>query len=211
MSMTRMPQCAIGAPCLDMRAILVYIVSIDYIGVRVKIPFYLLGMLQRYGPQHGYRLKQIIEEEVSDFAKIKLPTIYYHLRKLALDGYVSEMTDRDGNRPEKTIYAVTKSGVALFSEMLDEQLNSEYSPEFPVDGVLYFRDKIVAADLLEELRARSSELRRKISALKRHERESLRNIPPAGRLSAELIFAHHRAHLEAELAWLEKSVSALSA
>lgn len=167
-------------------------------------------MLQRYGPQHGYRLKQILEEEVSDFAKIKLPTIYYHLQKLAIEGHVSEMADRDGNRPEKTIYAVTKSGVSRFAEMLDEQLAADYSPEFSVDGVLYFRDCIGGDELLQALKAKGAELRSKVARLKRHEAESSRYIPEAGKLGAELIFAHHLAHLEAELAWLEKCAATLS-
>lgn len=49
----------------------------------MKVPFYILGLLMRYGPQHGYNIKQLVSDGISDFAKIKLPTIYYHLKKPA--------------------------------------------------------------------------------------------------------------------------------
>ena len=117
----------------------------------MKIPFYLLGLLIRYGPQHGYRLKQIIEETISDFAKIKLPTIYYHLDKLKENGYVAETTDKEGNRPEKMVYTITDKGEEYYDELLMKQLTESYSPEFSIDGVLYFRDRADHNTLLEEL------------------------------------------------------------
>jgi len=46
----------------------------------------ILGLLQRFGPQHGYYIKKLISEELADFTQIKLPTIYYHLEKMNADG-----------------------------------------------------------------------------------------------------------------------------
>ncbi|WP_088187115.1 PadR family transcriptional regulator [Desulfosporosinus sp. FKA] len=83
----------------------------------MKIPFYLLNLLLRYGPQLGYRLNKIIEEEISDFSKIKLPTIYYHLDKLKEKEYVTETLDKDRNRPEKFVYSITEMGKEYFNEL----------------------------------------------------------------------------------------------
>ncbi len=41
---------------------------------------YILGIIKRHGPIHGYDIKQILDEHVSDFVHIKLPNIYYHLK-----------------------------------------------------------------------------------------------------------------------------------
>ena len=45
----------------------------------LMIPLYILGLLLRFGPQHGYQIKKLLEEQLEDFTQIKLPTVYYHL------------------------------------------------------------------------------------------------------------------------------------
>ena len=60
------------------------------------IPLYVLGLLQRYGPQHGYQLKKTISEELEDFTQIKLPTIYYHLEKMESQGLFTCSTEKAG-------------------------------------------------------------------------------------------------------------------
>ena len=176
----------------------------------MKIPFYLLGLLIRYGPQHGYSLKQIIEETISDFAKIKLPTIYYHLDKLKENGYVDESTDKEGNRPEKMVYTITDRGKEYYDELLMKQLTERYSPEFSIDGVLYFRDRADRNVLLNELVRKTNELADKLETLETHKSYCLKNISELGKFSTEAIFEHHQIHLEAELEWLKKTIKGLS-
>ena len=65
------------------------------------VPLYILGLLTRYGPQHGYQIKKIIAESLADFTQIKLPTIYYHLTKMAENGLLSAASEKTGARPEK--------------------------------------------------------------------------------------------------------------
>ena len=45
----------------------------------MKIPFYILGLLMRYGPQQGYKIKQLMSEGIADFTKIKQATVYNNL------------------------------------------------------------------------------------------------------------------------------------
>ncbi len=80
----------------------------------MKIPFYILGLLQRFGPQHGYQIKKIIAEQLADFTQIKLPTIYYHLERMAADGLLSANLEKDSRRPEKTTYTITGKGKTAF-------------------------------------------------------------------------------------------------
>lgn len=176
----------------------------------MKIPFYILGLLIRYGPQHGYKLKQIIEERISDFAKIKLPTIYYHLQKLKEQGYITEIPDNDGNRHEKFVYEITEIGIKHYEQLLIKQLKEDYSPEFELDGVLYFKESADKDILLKELEFKKKVLIDKLKSLEIRKSNTLENIPDIGRCSANLIFEHHQCHYEAELIWLEKVIVGLS-
>jgi len=176
----------------------------------MKIPFYILGLLIRYGPQHGYSLKHIIEERISDFAKIKLPSIYYHLERLKEMGYVSESIDRDGNRPEKTVYSITEIGRKHFEVLYRMQTEESYSAELPLDGVLYFSETADSAELLKTLEGRRQELVYKLEALNLHEKSAMENMGDDGAVSARIIFDHHRSHIEAELNWLTRTIEGLS-
>jgi len=176
----------------------------------MKIPFYILGLLIRYGPQHGYSLKHIIEDRISDFAKIKLPSIYYHLDRLKEMGYVSESIDRDGNRPEKTVYSITEIGRRHFDVLYKMQMEEVYSPELPLDGVLYFSEDADTAELLNTLKNRHQELVYKIEALNLHEESAMENMGDDGAVSAKIIFEHHRCHIEAEINWLTQTIEGLS-
>ncbi|EJO5348701.1 PadR family transcriptional regulator [Clostridium botulinum] len=175
----------------------------------MKVPFYILGLLQQYGPQHGYRLKQIIEERISDFAKIKLPTIYYHLDKLKEKGYVTEILEKDGNRPEKFVYSITSSGKKYFDILFVKQLEESYSPEFLLDGVLYFSENIDTKELRKAFNNKKQEILIKLEKLRRHKSSTLSMLQQQGSFSATAIFDHHIYHLEAELKWLQKVMEGL--
>lgn len=176
----------------------------------MKIPFYILGLLMRYGPQHGYRIRQIMEEEIADFARIKLPTIYYHLEKLLEKGCVSAVEERDGNRPEKTVYRITDEGRRYFLLLLHRLMNEEYCSELPYDGVLYFSEHTQEGEIRAGLERRKEDLEHRLAELEAHRSASMRLVPPEGRRGAGLIFSHHLAHLQAELEWTRQAVEAYS-
>jgi DNA-binding PadR family transcriptional regulator len=94
------------------------------------IPLYILRLLQRFGPQYGYQIKKHIAEALADFTQIKLPTIYYHLAKMAKDGLIVGKDEKTDNRPAKTVYTVTDAGLSAFNTQLEALLNFEYRPDF---------------------------------------------------------------------------------
>ena len=106
----------------------------------MKIPIYILGILKRYGSMHGYQIKKIISEQVSDFTQIKLPVIYYHLEKLKEKGLLS--SKKDSNKENKTIYSITTKGEKEFSNQLESVYDYKYKPEFINDALFYFMDSI---------------------------------------------------------------------
>ncbi len=67
------------------------------------IPLYILGLLLRLGPQRGYQIKKLMEEQLEDFTQIKLPMVYYHLEKMEIAGLVTAHRDKQGACPEKTV------------------------------------------------------------------------------------------------------------
>ncbi|HWQ73066.1 MAG TPA: PadR family transcriptional regulator [Desulfitobacteriaceae bacterium] len=80
------------------------------------------GLLLRFGSQHGYQIKKLIEEQLEDFTQIKLPTVYYHLEKMEAAGLVTAHRDKQGTRPEKTVYQVSSAGTDKFRELLLQTL-----------------------------------------------------------------------------------------
>lgn len=173
------------------------------------VALYILGILQRHGPQHGYSIKRIIAEQCSDFTQIKLPTIYYHLEKLRADGLLSAHSDQQGNRPEKTVYAITGEGERAFRERLNGLLAFEYRPLFPSDGAFFFSDSLDMPNMAQSLQTYRKTLEHIIVHIQGHQEQSLRHVPREARASTEIIFRHHLAHYRAELGWVDDALKLL--
>lgn len=173
------------------------------------IPLYILGLLQRFGPQHGYQIKKTIADELSDFTQIKLPTIYYHLERMEKDGMLLASSEKPGSRPEKTIYGITEKGIASFNSMLNGLLDFEYRPTFPSDGVFYFSDSIKVEDIAEHLKNYIVKLQRVIESIKKHKNETLKFVPEDTKMMVQIIFSHHERHYQAELDWANETIQRL--
>ena len=169
------------------------------------IPLYILGLLLRYGAQHGYQIKKTISEELSDFTQIKLPTIYYHLEKMQSEGLLEAMQEKDSNRPEKTVYAITQKGKETFDTKLNALLKFEYRPAFASDAVFYFSDSLEKTQIAEHLEFYVRELKGIIAAIQKHEQETMRFVPDNMKTIVRIVFDHHLLHYRAELAWAEQS------
>lgn len=176
----------------------------------MNVPFYLLGLLIRFGPQHGYRMQQLVEDGVADFAKIKMPTMYYHLNRLSEQGYVRAEQDRDGNRPEKNVYYITDPGSAHFRELAAQIMKMDYRPEFTHDGLLYFLDLIDPELLRTSLTALRDELEKRIRSLNHHRAQTLTDQSEDIKFLSNMIFNHHLAHMKTELQWLNEVLKGLS-
>ena len=164
----------------------------------------------RYGPQYGYKLKQIITDEISDFAHIKLPTIYYHLKSMEQAGLISSVLEREGNRPERTTYAITNLGKDHFEHLLKELMDEKYTSEFGIDGIFYFFDSVDAEVMLQKLILKKNNIEELIQWLLKHQDNTMTILDDAVKLHSRIIFNHHICHLEAELKWLEATIKELS-
>lgn len=171
------------------------------------IPLYILGLLLRFGPQHGYQIKKLMEEQLEDFTQIKLPTVYYHLEKMENEGLITAYRDKQGARPEKTVYQITDSGGDKFKVLLMQTLDMKYRPHFEMDAAFYFSDHLDKKELSEGLRGHIENLKKSLSIITQHRDETMKYIPNEYKTSACIIFDHHIRHYQAELAWAEQSMN----
>ncbi len=173
------------------------------------IPLYILGLLQRFGPQHGYQIKKTIAEQLSDFTQIKLPTIYYHLGKMADNGLLDAAGDKAGGRPEKTVYTITDQGRAAYRNMLSGLLKADYRPAFSTDALFYFSDHFESAEMIGALQGYVEKLNHSLAIIEKHRTETLAHIPDDCKTMVGIIFSHHEHHYHAELIWAEEALQQL--
>jgi len=174
------------------------------------IPTYILGLLQRFGPQHGYQIKKTISEQLSGFAQVKLPTIYYHLEKMEANGLLSASSEKNSSRPEKTVYTITEKGSGVFQHKLDELLKLDYRPVFPADGIFYFSDSLDKEEITKQLREYVAKLQAQLVEIKKHGNEALVHVPNDNKSMISAIFRHHEYHYKAELDWAVSTLRSLS-
>lgn len=174
--------------------------------VGFMIPLYILGLLLRFGPQHGYQIKKMIEEQLADFTQIKLPTIYYHLDKLEAACFVYSQTDQEGTRPEKKVYGISENGINEFKTLLNRELNIQYRPTFNADALFYFSDHISEPELLEGLNSHLEQLQQSLKRIDEHRSFTVSLLPDEMKPYADIIFEHHVLHYQAEIMWTEKSI-----
>ena len=90
-----------------------------------NIRLVLLGILA-IKPMHGYEIKQIIEDHMGDWTDIKFGSIYFALSKMLEEGSLSISEEmRSGNRPARTVYAITDKGQNEYQRLLRELWTSE--------------------------------------------------------------------------------------
>lgn len=172
----------------------------------MKVPVYILGFLMRYGALHGYKLKGLISERASDFAHIKLPTIYYHLEKLEKAGLVTAKVEKKGRRPDRMVYTITKSGRTRFKELLQKTLQVSYQTEFGLDAALYFSDAFEPDELKAALETQAHDLKKALTYMEKHRQEVLAQVPQDAQKTTTAIFNHHIVHYEAELKWVQETL-----
>lgn len=173
------------------------------------VPLYILGLLLRFGPQHGYRIKKLIETELADFTQIKLPNIYYHLDKMEYASYIQSRTDADGLRAEKKIYEITEKGIKEFHSLLEKETELSYRPLFPSDALFYFNEYCDRETLRHALKGQLERLKQTISHIEMHKKEQLLHIPKEAQTTAEIIFDHHLLHYQSEMKWIQNTLDKL--
>jgi DNA-binding PadR family transcriptional regulator len=162
----------------------------------------ILGLL-RDQPLHGSEIKQIIEEHMGDWTSIAFGSIYFALGKLSEEGLIEMVaTEKQGNRPSRSIYQITKAGRAEFLRLLREVWRETEQQFFAIDVGLAFMSALPPQEIKLYLQNRVVQLEDALNYLESHQQEQMGQ--PEVPASAVAIFEHSRAHLEAELIWMKE-------
>ena len=91
-----------------------------------------LGLLVER-PMHPYEMFQLLLDRSEDrLVKVRRGTLYHAVARLTEAGLARAVgTDREGNRPERTTYAITDAGRAALTTTVRTLLTAP-DPEYPV-------------------------------------------------------------------------------
>lgn len=175
----------------------------------MKIDIYILGLLINHGAQHGYRLRQLVVKDISDFANIKTPTIYYHLNKLEKKSYVNLKSEEGVNKIEKKVYSVSAKGEEYFFKNLYEVWNGEYKSEFSIDGAFYFFKHFTNKEFILSMKKYLEKVEGIYFKSKKSAEHVLSFLDKKEFEMNEMIYYHHRLHYEAEIRWIKYVIEKL--
>jgi len=88
------------------------------------------------GPSHPYEMYQTLVQRSEDrLVKVRPGSLYHTVDRLARHGLVRATgTEREGNRPERTTYAITEDGTLALGERIADIIGTPVNefPEFPL-------------------------------------------------------------------------------
>ncbi len=145
---------------------------------------------------HGYRIKKILDDDALRFwFPVEYASIYAVLRSLVRGGFVDTVAvEREGQRPERTRYAITHEGRQHLSELLERAWRELPATGDPIGLALAARSDLEDERRIPELLAeRRDALRDRLERLDAQARSAL----------APEMVDRRRALTEAELEWTE--------
>lgn len=165
----------------------------------------VLGVLLKQ-PMHGYEVRRELEGwNAEQWANIAYGSIYFALAKMAEERLVEVVsTDDRGNRPARTVYAITDTGRGEFERLLRE-LWWEYRPAIdPFRVALSFMNCLPREEVLAALRQRAGGLRSALDGFPYAIEGRLRNPSAPRHLAGVLRLA--AAHIQTQLCWVEETI-----
>jgi DNA-binding PadR family transcriptional regulator len=101
----------------------------------------LLGILAG-GPLHGYEVCKAIEEKLTPVVGLQPRSVYYSLKKLEKEGFVSSRPARTGRRPRKLVYRLRARGRRELKRLLIANVELLQRPYMNVDLSLFFMQHV---------------------------------------------------------------------
>jgi DNA-binding PadR family transcriptional regulator len=111
-------------------------------------------------PMHPYEMSQLMRDRfVHTRVRLKAGSLYHTVERLEAQGYLQVVdTQREGRRPERTVYAMTEAGRDAFTERAKSMVGTpaEEYPEY-LSGLAVI-DELGRETALQELRHRLIQL-----------------------------------------------------
>ncbi|MGN6125165.1 MAG: PadR family transcriptional regulator [Humibacter sp.] len=117
--------------------------------LRTPLSVIVLGMLSEE-PLHGYGMRQRIVERAYDrLPGVKTTSLYDAIRRLDRAGLIhADEPDRDGNRPDRTPFAISAAGLKMLITWVEEALIDDTDPDSLPAALCFMyplgRDRVIA-------------------------------------------------------------------
>jgi DNA-binding PadR family transcriptional regulator len=172
-----------------------------------SVRLYILGILARSGPMHGHRIRREAQVERTElWTDIKVGSLYAALGRMAAEGSIEPVrTERSGNLPARTVYAITDEGRRELTALRAAALHEVKLRPDPVDLALQYGDDLG----LEEVRAAFVARRTALQAQLDSWQQLQKTATPHLRGAEPLCLEHQRLRLEAELTWHDAVIAEL--
>ncbi|MEU8819331.1 PadR family transcriptional regulator [Actinoplanes sp. NPDC048796] len=168
---------------------------------------FILSALAKGGPMYGHQIRLAAQVDRTDlWTDIKAGSLYGALHRMENDQVIEAVrTEQAGNRPARTVYALTDIGRREFEAQRDEALRECRLTPDPVDLALQSTFDMPA----ELLRAMVEDRLRTVRATIESWKSLHAAAEPYIRGLEVLSFRHTELRLEAELKWHEELLAAL--
>lgn len=172
------------------------------------LAFAALGLLTE-APMHPYEMFQtMLQRREDQNVKVRPSTLYHQIGRLVELGYAEALgTAREGNRPERTTYAITDHGRTALEDGLRRMI-AEPADEYPEFQLAVSHvDNLSTSDAVTALRARADALR-----AERAEYDEAATRLQAKRLADRywLDVSYVRAMLTAQIEWLSATADRIA-
>ncbi|MFJ3384333.1 MULTISPECIES: PadR family transcriptional regulator [unclassified Curtobacterium] len=172
------------------------------------LAFAALGLLAE-GPMHPYEMFQTMIHRKDDrHVKVRPGTLYHQVGRLTELGLAEVVgTERDGNRPERTTYAITGSGRSALRDGLRRMVAepAEEYPEFLL--ALAEIENLPAPDAVDAVRVRVAALRDELAFYD----QSLEEMHAKGLAERfRLDVSYVRAMLTTQIEWLSATADRIA-
>src|SRR3984885_11659357 len=116
-----------------------------------------LGVLAWSGPTHGHHIRRVAEvTNVGEWGGVSVGALYRELRTMEREGLIeATRTEKVGNRPERTVYAITAEGQLELAMLREQAIRPlERGPDPLGVALLFTADGVDPEELRRTLRAR---------------------------------------------------------
>lgn len=160
---------------------------------------FVLGALAKSGPMHGHQIRREAQVDRTDlWTDVKPGSLYGALHRMELEGVVTPVrTEQEGNRPARTVYAITAAGLDELDAHRTEALRTVRLPPDPVDLALQNVSDMQEDQVRALIEDRYQALELRLTAWLHLRDVAEPHLNQLGRLS----FRHTELRLRAELEW----------
>lgn len=117
-------------------------------------------------PMHPYEMTQLMRERrVDRRVKLRAGSLYHTVERLEAQGFIEVVdTQRQGRRPERTVYGMTDHGRDTFAAQTREMLAEPAADYPPYPVALSAGSELTRDDFLDQLHLRAVNLQAQVAA-----------------------------------------------